>query len=145
MRFNFKTILMCLVPFVLLVGASAAFCADSSGSIAGIQIPSWLQAVLGIGGAVGSAAVPFLGKKVAKLLTLVQNLKNAITEIIGLFALLKTKIKDPELVKEYNEACEAVAKTLKDTGNASLIQKAAMFERFKLPVAQGGIVPVPEV
>jgi hypothetical protein len=130
----FKKILLALAGFALTFGVCIA-CAQTTaqGSIIPFDVPAWLQNIIGVGGNLSLVALPFISQKIVKLLTLVQNLKNVFTELIGFFAVLKGHLKDPLIVKEYNDVCSAVSKTLKDTGNNSLIQKANMFDRFKLP------------
>ena len=138
----FKRVSFLFAAMLLAMGVSMVYADTSTTST--VQMPVWLQAILGAAGVGGSAALVTMRAKIGKTLMLIQDLKNAITETIGLFSAIKNEIKDPVLLKEFNEACEAIGQMLIDTGNPSCIQKGQMFKGFErpMPVAQAPASPV---
>jgi hypothetical protein len=115
--------------------AAVVFCAEVSPDQA-VVFPKWIKTVLGIIGIAGSGTVLLGARKITKLLTLIADLRSVIDNLVHFFYALKGKIKDPELAIDMNQSIDAMAKILEDTGNQSLIRKAASLKLCKTKIEE---------
>ncbi len=120
-------LLLCLFPILLFAGDTSA--------IAGVQIPTWLGVLLGVGApATGGILATFtmLKPKITKAIKLFEDCKLVISEFIELATVLKGEIKNPLVVTAWNDFIDATSTILSDTGNASLSQKATFLLTKKI-------------
>lgn len=134
MRFNFVVFLTALV--LLIIGSvTLAMAQGADTTVLGVKIPAWLQQILGIGGTAGGGALAVwavVKAKLGKYYTLFENCKVVISETIDLVHYVRDEVKNEAAKKEWNEFIDSVAKTLIDTGNASLVQKGNSLLKAKL-------------
>jgi hypothetical protein len=124
----------CLILVTVCVALLFADTATAVATASPIQIPAWLQAVLG-GGALGGTAIwATMKAKLGKFIKLFEAAKLFISETVDICNLVKDEIKKPESVKEWNEFIDAAVGFLKETGNKSLIQKADLIASKKITV-----------
>ena len=124
----------CLILVTVCVALLFADTATAVATASPIQIPAWLQAVLG-GGALGGGAIwATMKTKLGKFIMLFEDCKGVITETIDIANYVKAEIKSPEAIKEWNEFIDAASKLMTDTGNKSLMQKGEILKAKKIAV-----------
>lgn len=136
MAARFKFLVVSVLSVLALVACAAAqTAAPAEVSVLGIKVPAWVSSLLGIGGTGGLgglAVFAVLKKKLGKILTLYSDCKLVISEAIDVGHYVKREIQSPDAKKEWNEFVEAVAKTLTDTGDSSLVQKGKAFLKLRI-------------
>jgi hypothetical protein len=129
LRPHFAVVMLMSFLFLCLMTSIAA-AETTAGGGGELQLPSWVQAILGVGAIGGSALAVQLRAKLGTALKLFQDVKDAINSIMLLIGSIRSDIKDPVKMAEFNATCMAIAKVLNDTGNPSLQKKAQMFVSF---------------
>jgi hypothetical protein len=137
-KFNFAIIVVMAMGMVAI--ATTGVLADSGSATTTtnttVTLPTWLETLLYVAGVLGTGATAMLGKRVINLVSLVSDLRDTINKSTHFFYAARTKITDPDLVEDFNNTVEGIAKVLTDTGNKTLIQKASDLLKCKAKIVE---------
>jgi hypothetical protein len=111
--------------------AMSLFAADQM-TIAIPKIPDWILTLIGGGGIAGAGVWGIASKKISQAFKLYEDMKIFVNETVDVANTVKAEIKNPTIVKEWNEWIDSVSKLLIDTENKSCISKAELLQKKKL-------------